>query len=128
MSSTETYTQFGVRYANGTEDWNTTSWFGHLETAEMRASFEEQYNLRMAQFGMPQMKLTFLTRTQTITVSDSAVIDDTVLPEDTPVTDGEGGAAPDAGPEDPADDAPVGEESPVDTNTPVTKESNVTAG
>lgn len=76
--STSTKVEYGVRYQNGDEDWNTRSWFGHLESAEMRESFREQYDLRMAGFGAPKLPLTFLSRTVTTTTSDAIIIDDSV--------------------------------------------------
>lgn len=102
MPSSTTTTEYGVRYLNGEEDWNTRSWFGHIESVEMRESFQEQYNLRMKQFGMPPMKVTFLTRTSTTTISDAVVIDDSVPPAAEP----------------PAEQPPAEEESTVeDPNT-----------
>lgn len=76
-------TEYGVRYQNGEEDWDTRRWFGHIESSDMRASFTEQYDLRMKQFGMPKMPLVFLTRTVTTTYTEPEIIEPTPL-EGTP--------------------------------------------
>lgn len=137
--STSTTVEYGVRYQNGDEDWNTRSWFGHIESPEMRRSFREQYDLRMKQYGLPPMPLTFLHRTVTTTTDAPTVIEDAIVPEipevptppavdpveDIPAApDAEvpappiediPAAAPDEGAAPPADGDVVGEESPVDT-------------
>lgn len=111
-----TTTQYGVRYQNGEEDWTTRSWFGHIESPEMRESFQEQYDLRMKQFGIPPMKVTFLRRTVTTTIDEPVIIDDTVP------------AAPDTETEPPTQDGAAEGESPVVPDNTVTEESNGTAG
>lgn len=103
MQATE-ITEYGVRYLNGEEDWDTRRWFGHIETPDMRASFTEQYDLRMAGFGAPKMPLVFLTRTKTISYSEPVEVDDTA-PEPAP--------APVPGPVEGVDPAPVPEAEPV---------------
>lgn len=116
-ASTTEVIQYGVRYQNGEEDWNTRSWFGHIESPEMRESFQEQYDLRMKkQFGVPPVKVTFLRRTVTTTIDEPVIIDDTAP------------AAPDTDAEPPTQDAPAEEESPVVPDNTPTKESNDTAG
>lgn len=73
--------QFGVRYVSGLEDWNTTSWFGSIETAEQRETFAEQYRLRMASFGVPDATVQFLRRTKTTLYSPVDLIDDSAAPD-----------------------------------------------
>lgn len=117
MSSSITEVQYGVRYQNGTEDWDTARWYGTIDIPESRENFREQYDLRMAAFGMPKMGLEFLMRSVTVSYSDVSVVDDTVPapvpepepgPEDeAPVVEDEAPAAPDEGVEPPTDDAPV---------------------
>lgn len=82
--ATVTETQFGVRYINGVEDWKTHTWWGTIHLPELRASFQEQYDLRMASMGIPSMKCTFLTRTVTTSVSDVEIIVDPEPEEPTP--------------------------------------------
>ena len=91
-----TSTEYGVLYPNGTIDWNTTSWFGAIETPAQRDAFREQYNLRMQTIGAVDAELLFLTRTATHTYTPHIVIDDKhqassdtdsaadTLPEDAP--------------------------------------------
>lgn len=120
-----TEAQYGVRYPDGVEDWNTRSWFGHIETPEMRANFQEQYDLRLRQFGLPTMAVAFLTRTVTTSVSETAVIDEPAwtppMVEPPAADEGEAlvddnlAAAPDEDVALPATLPVVEEESPVDT-------------
>lgn len=117
-------TEYGVRYQNGEEDWNTRRWFGHIETPDMRASFTEQYDLRMSGFGMPKLPLVFLTRTKTTTYSETGVVDDTTTPETVPVPGpGEGSG------EGPGLETPPGQEQPAPEQpaegTEVTKEGAI---
>lgn len=107
METTEII-EYGVRYLNGEEDWDTRRWFGHIESPDMRASFTEQYDLRMAGFGAPKMPLVFLTRTKTITYSEPVEVDDTA-PEPTP----EPAPEPGPGPVEGVDPEPVPEAEPV---------------
>lgn len=76
MADKTTQDQFGVRYSNGLEDWNTTSWWGSIETPEQRQSFTEQYNIRMTTMGGPELPLVFLRRTVTISYSDAETVVD----------------------------------------------------
>lgn len=84
MPSTTVETEYGVRYLNGTEDWNTASWYGTIDIPESRANFTEQYDLRLASFGLPPMPLIYLKRVKTLTYHDVEVIDDTPAPEPEP--------------------------------------------
>lgn len=134
-ASSVTEVQYGVRYQNGTEDWDTQRWYGTIDIPESRETFREQYDLRMASFGMPKMSLEFLTRTVTVTYSEEQIIDDTVAPApepapeteteapvpdtDAPVSDVEVPAAPEEGVEPPTPEAPVEEELPEDADGPV---------
>lgn len=74
-------TQYGVRYPDGTEDWDTRSWYGHIETASARATFEEQYLHTIPRVGEAP-KLVFLTRVATTTYGKAEEIID--APEPTP--------------------------------------------
>lgn len=124
-------TEYGVRYLNGTEDWETRRWFGHIETPEMRASFEEQYDLRMSGMGAPKLPLVFLTRTKTTSYSDAAVIDDTApepAPDPVPVPGEEPAPLPaeeELPPESDPDPVPAEEEpapaQPAEGNDPITE-------
>lgn len=125
MSST-TVTEYGVRYPDGKEDWNTRNWFGHIETRDMRESFQEQYNLRLGSYGMPPMKVTFLKRDITVTTSDVVVVDDSATPDPEPNTDGEDELASDTDAAPPADTPVTEEESPVEEPSVPTEESNDT--
>lgn len=128
-ASSITEVQYGVRYQNGTEDWDTQRWYGTIDIPESRETFREQYDLRMAAFGMPKMSLEFLTRTVTVTYSEVSIVDDTVpvpdpepevVPEPEPapedevpvVVEDEVPAAPEEDVEPPTDEAPVEEELP----------------
>lgn len=136
-ASTITEVQYGVRYQNGTEDWNTQHWYGTIDIPESRETFREQYDLRMESFGMPKMSLEFLTRTVSVTYSDVTIIDDTApapepepAPEEEvpPVVEDEVPAAPGEDSAPPTDDAPVGEELPEDADdVPATDDEGVAA-
>lgn len=125
-SSSITEVQYGVLYQNGTEDWDTARWYGTIDIPESRQNFREQYDLRMAAFGMPKMEIKFLTRTVTVSFSDVTVVDDTVPPpapepeptpeDEAPVVEDEVPAAPDEGVEPPTTSPPVEEELPTDTD------------
>lgn len=84
MANTTVQTQYGVRYLNGTEDWDTARWFGTIDLPETRATFKEQYDLRMESMGAPPLPLIFLRRVKTVTYDAAEVIDDTPKPEPTP--------------------------------------------
>lgn len=124
--TTTTETQYGVRYLSGEEDWETRRWFGHIESPEMRESFQEQHNLRLKSFGLPPSPVTFLRRECTTIVTDPEVIDDTVAPDPEPVTDGSETVAPDPDAAPPADLPVTEEESPVEEPSAPTEESNDT--
>lgn len=76
MPNTTVTTEYGVRYLNGTEDWDTARWFGSIELPESRETFREQYDLRMSGMGAPIMPLTFLKRVKTITYDGPYAIND----------------------------------------------------
>lgn len=132
-ASTTTEVQYGVRYQDGTEDWDTQRWYGTIDIPESRETFREQYDLRMASFGMPKMDLTFLTRTVTVEYSEVSVVDDTaqapdpepetnlqpepVVEEEVPVVvEDEVPAAPEEDAEPPTTESPVEEELPRDAD------------
>lgn len=133
--STITEVQYGVRYQNGTEDWDTQRWYGTIDIPESRETFREQYDLRMASFGMPKMDVTFLTRTVTVKYSDVSIVDDTVQapdpePEVVPEPEPEVEVIPEAEPEpetslqpepEPEEEAPV----VVEDETPAAPEEDV---
>lgn len=145
MPTTITEVQYGVRYQNGTEDWDTQRWYGTIDIPESRETFREQYDLRMAAFGMPKMDITFLTRTVTVEYSDVSVVDDTVpVPDPEPelepepepepeeeapvVVEDEVPAAPEEDIEPPTNEVPVEEELPEDADeTPATDDEGVPA-
>lgn len=83
MSTTTQVTEYGVRYQNGTEDWDTARWFGTIDLPESRDTFREQYDLRMEGMGAPSMPLVFLKRTKTVTYDDPEVIADLPTPDET---------------------------------------------
>lgn len=137
-STTTTTIQHGVRYQDGTEDWDTARWYGTIDIPQSRETFREQYNLRLASFGLPPMALTFLTRTVTTEVSEAHVVDDSVpapVPEpevvpdvDAPVADDVVPAAPDEEVEPPTDGPPVEGELPENADIlPATDDEGVLA-
>lgn len=110
--------EFGVLYANGTVDWNTRSWFGSIETPELRRQFREQYALRMQGVGAVEAEVQFITRTMVHACTPYTVIVDDAPepPAEVPAPPAEDNppAAPGEGDEPPTDEPPVEEESPVD--------------
>lgn len=84
MAHTTTEVEYGVRYLNGTEDWDTARWFGTIDIPESRETFKEQYDLRMEGMGAPPLPLIFLRRNKTVTYDAAEVIDDTPAPEPEP--------------------------------------------
>lgn len=115
-------TEYGVLYPNGTIDWNTTAWFGTIDTPEQRKNFQTQYDLRMRDMGAVGAELQFVTRIKVISCTPYTVVDDgpDVTPEpEAPVVDEAPADAPEGEVEHPVDTPPVEEESPLEHDEPV---------
>lgn len=79
----KTITEYGVKLANGSYDFETAKGFGTLEPYEARISYQEQHNLRLEALGMEPQELTFVTRKKTTIYGDPVVIENPLeLPED----------------------------------------------
>lgn len=83
MSDQSITTQFGVTYPNGVTEWATEAWFGAIDTPEKRATFQEQYNLKLQSLGVPGQGLSFVTREVTSTYgAPTALVDIIIDPEE----------------------------------------------
>lgn len=128
MSETTTVREYGVRYPNGFEDWNTAASWGTIDSPEMRASFQEQNRIRLEAFGLPPMEVRFFQRDVTTTIENLQEVDDTVPPAAPPAAEDETEATDDSNAEHPAGEPAAEGESPVETDSPVTEENHGTAG
>lgn len=75
--STETTTEVGVGYPDGSVDWTATASFGTLATPGDREAFQTQYTLRLKSMGVSvPPKLSFVCREKTVTYSDPKPVSD----------------------------------------------------
>ena len=76
MTTSETTTEFGVQYPDGTFDWTTSRSFGSLDTPQLRRDFTKQYEARIRKMGIEPSPLQFFTRECTKTYTDPTVLED----------------------------------------------------
>lgn len=72
MTSTQTVTQQGVIYPDGSEDWDVTRTFGFIDTATNQEQFRKNYINRLAALGIAAdgSALRFVERTAKTTYSE----------------------------------------------------------
>lgn len=124
MDNSTTVRQYGVRYPNGSEDWNTAASWGTIDSPHLRESFQEQYRIRMESFGMPPMKVQFFQRDITTLIENLQEVDDTV-PEDEPEVPVDEVPVEEVPVEEvPVEEVPVEETLPAAPDEPVTPPTN----
>jgi hypothetical protein len=67
---TQTIVEQGVKYPNGTYDWNVMYNYGDLSVPATQQAFQEAYSSQLAALGVEAGQVEFVRRTKTTTFSN----------------------------------------------------------